>query len=384
MFALTLPLCVFFLKIRELLNSELDDGLLEDDNASFSSHDLRSSGYSRDTPYSDDFTEQEQQTILNGHDPKKLIPFERGAFERPPPLITQRAFHFINGSGQNDDSNSGMLIQQHNNYDQEHQEIDGYNHQGYYEYREEESPFDGQVDEYSQNFHQQEGGSNYRTSPIGDDVDKAYEQYGNYHPHFGVQRQFPSHQEAQNQRYHQSQYPAGNFSKQINVPSGDDFSGDYGGYDEGEGTISPDQNVHDDDADNTNVPNHYRMDTLGNYQVQYYAQHEPTSRIHDRGSDRHVTERNDISTRYSGSGTQDVQLQILYKARGRKIEELTRELESQEDEMTKEIRVLNHQIALIKGMNNQKQLHPPKSSQYVNVNCDNFAHLEVRGKDTLS
>lgn len=367
-----------------MLNSELDDGLLEDDNASFSSHDLRSSGYSRGTPYSDDFTEQEQQTILNGHDPKKLIPSERGAFERPPPLITQRAFHFINGSGQNDDSNSGMLIQQHNNYDQEHQEIDGYNHQGYYEYREEESPFDGQVDEYSQNFHQQEGGSNYRTSPIGDDVDKAYEQYGNYHPHFGVQRQFPSHQEAQNQRYHQSQYPAGNFSKQINVPSGDDFYRDYGGYDEGEGTISPDQNVHDDDADNTNVPNHYRMDTLGNYQVQYYAQHEPTSRIHDRGSDRHVTERNDISTGYSGSGTQDVQLQILYKARGRKIEELTRELESQEDEMTKEIRVLNHQIALIKGMNNQKQLHPPKSSQYVNVHRDNFAHLDVRGKDTLS
>ena len=168
------------------------------------------------------------------------------------------------------------------------------------------------------------------------------------------------------------------------MPSGDDFSGDYGGYDEGEGTISPDQKVHDDDADNTNVPNHYRMDTLGNYQVQYYAQHEPTSRIHDRGSDRHVTERNDISNRYSGSGTQDVQLQILYKARGRKIEELTRELESQEDEMTKEIRVLNHQIALIKGMNNQKQIHPPKSSQYVNVNCDNFAHLDVRGKDTLS
>lgn len=141
------------------MNSELDDGLLDDDNASFSSHDLRSSGYSRDTPYSEDFTEQEHQTFFNGQESKKLIPSERGAFERPP-LITQRAFHFINGSGQNQDSNTGRINQQYN-YDSGHQYQENYDHPGYNEYREQESPFDGQVDEYGQGYGDSEGGLNY-------------------------------------------------------------------------------------------------------------------------------------------------------------------------------------------------------------------------------
>ena len=53
----------------------------------------------------------------------------------------------------------------------------------------------------------------------------------------------------------------------------------------------------------------------------------------------------------SENGAQDTtQLQILYKARGRKIEELTQKLQNQEEEMAKEIRILKHQIAMMKGL----------------------------------
>lgn len=336
------------MKIRELLNSELDDGLLDDDNASFSSHDLRSSGYSRDTPYSEDFTEQEHQTILNGHGSNKLIPSERGAFERPPPLITQRAFQFINGSGQNqDDSSTGRTNQQYN-YGSGHHYGENYDHPGYYEYREQESPFDGQVDEYKQNYDHNDGGSNYRTSP--DDVDEGFEQYGNYRPHQAMQGQFPSQQEPYH--YHrQPHYPVANFSDHNTRSGAHDFNEGYGGYTEGE-TPEPGQNLYDNGTDNLHVndQNHYRMDTPGNYRVQYHAQHEPIPRASDRGSERHVAETNELANGFSENGVQDVQLQILYKARGRKIEELTRKLENQEEEMTKQIRVLNHQNALMKGM----------------------------------
>lgn len=332
-------------KIRELLNSELDDGLLDDDNASFSSHDLRSSGYSQDTPYSEDFTEQEHQTIINGQETKTLIPSEGGAFERPP-LVTQRAFHFINGSGQNQDSNAGMINQPYkydsgHHYEQHHDHpvyfgyreqgssFDGqvdtykqsdYSHPGYFGYREQESPFDDQVDEHKQSFDHSGGDSNYPKSPDDDDVDEEFEQYGTYQPH----------------------YPTANGSDVH------DFDEDYGGY-TGEDTSGHGQNLYDNSAKNVDDENHYRMDTPGNYRVQYHKQNEAFPRISDRGSDRHATQTNKVANDFLGDGSQDVQLQILYKARGRKIEELTRKLESQEEEMTKQIRVLNHQNALMKG-----------------------------------
>ena len=328
------------------MNSELDDGLLDDDNASFSSHDFRSSGYSRGTPYSDDFTEQEHQAILNGQDSKKLIPSERGAFERPPPLITQHAFHFINGSEQDHDSNPGRINQEYN-FDSEHHYKEDYNHSGYYEYREQENPFDGHVDGYKQSYDHHKGGSHYRTSPNDDDVDEGYEQYRRYHPHQDMQeQQFPSQQESYHYP-HQSHYPASNLTQHDNGFGGDNFNEGYGGFAE-EGTPGPEEDLHDN---NVNDQNHYRMDTPGNYRVQYHAQHEPVPRISDKGSDRHVTETNEITNGFSDdSATSHVQFQILYKARGRKIEELTRNLENQEEEMTKQIRVLNHQIALMKGM----------------------------------
>jgi len=317
------------LQIRELLNSELDDGLLDDDNASFSSHDLRSSGYSRDTPFSEDFSEQAPQTFFNGQDAKMIIPSERGAFERPP-LITQRAFHVINGSGQNQEFDR---INQPYSYDTRHQYEDHYDSPSYYDYRGQGSPYNVQVDGYE---HQEGGANDYRTSP--DDVDEGIGHYGNYNPEQTMQGQHhypPS----------QSNYPASNLNEGNKSSGNHGFNEDYRGYDEGG---SEGQNIYDNGV--PNVPNeqkYYRIDTPGNYRVQYHGQHESNSHVSDKGSERHT---NETANGFSEDGARDiVQLQILYKARGRKLEELTQMLKNQEEEMTKEIRVLNHQNAMMKG-----------------------------------
>lgn len=337
------------MKIRELLNSELDDGLLDDDNASFSSHDLRSSGYSRDTPISADFSEQAPQTIFNGQDAKTIIPSERGAFERPP-LITQRAFHFINGSGQNQDLNQPY------NYNTGHQYENHYDDQGYYNhYREQESPHDGQVNGYNQNYDHGEGGVNsYRTSP-DDDVDEGFEQYSSYNPPQAIQGQAPLQQDSYHDYNHpQPRYPGSNFDEGNDSSGGHDFNEDYRGYTD-EGSQGPAQNIYDNAAESVhaNDQNHYRIDTPGNYRVQYHGQQEAFPHISDRGSDRHVKEKSEIANGFSEDGAQDIaQLQILYKARGRKLEDLTWKLQNLEEEMAKEIQILNHHNAMMKGTHN--------------------------------
>ena len=324
------------LKIRELLNSELDDGLLDDDNASFSSHDLRSSGYSRDTPFSDhDFSEQAPQTIFNGQDAKKIIPSESGAFERPP-LITQRAFHVINGSGQKQDLDVGRVNQPYS-YDPRHQYEDHFDHPGYYGHRGQGGPYNEQVDGYEQSYDHHEGVANVYHS-LTDDTDEGFGQYINYNPPQITQGQHhypPSHS-----NYH----PASNYDQGNNSSGNHNFSEDYRGYDK---EHTEGQNIYDSGAPSVNEQNYYRLETPGNYRVQYNGQHESIPHVSDRGSDRHT---NETPNGYSEDGARDtVQLQILYKARGRKLEELTQMLKNQEEEMTKEIRVLNHQNALMKG-----------------------------------
>ena len=319
------------MKIRELLNSELDDGLLDDDNASFSSHDLRSSGYSRDTPFSDDFSEQAPQTSFSGQDATKIIPTERGAFDRRP-LITQHAFHVINGSGQNQDLDR---INQPYSYNTRHQYEDHDDDPGYYDYRGQGSPYNGQVDGYEQGYGHHGGDANdYHTSP--GDLDERFDHYGDYNALQTMQRQhhYPP----------QSNHPASNFDEGNNSSGDHNFNEDYRGYDEGG---SERQNIYDNGAPSVNEQNYYRIDTPGNYRVQYTGQHESVPHVSDRGSERHASE---IANGFSEDGAQDiVQLQILYKARGRKLEELTQMLKNQEEEMTKEIRILNHQNAMMKG-----------------------------------
>ena len=48
-------------------------------------------------------------------------------------------------------------------------------------------------------------------------------------------------------------------------------------------------------------------------------------------------------------GSELAQLQVLHQARGRKLEELTKEMELKENDYEKQIRILNHQLALMKG-----------------------------------
>ena len=43
------------------------------------------------------------------------------------------------------------------------------------------------------------------------------------------------------------------------------------------------------------------------------------------------------------------QLQILYNARGKRIDEMTKELDSVKDDLSREIRLLKHELSLAKG-----------------------------------
>jgi hypothetical protein len=55
------------------------------------------------------------------------------------------------------------------------------------------------------------------------------------------------------------------------------------------------------------------------------------------------------NTSVSASTVELAQLQILHRARKRKLEELTNELARKEKDHERQIRVLNHQLALMKG-----------------------------------
>ena len=52
----------------------------------------------------------------------------------------------------------------------------------------------------------------------------------------------------------------------------------------------------------------------------------------------------------SGSNHQVEQLQILYAARGRKLEELTEQLKTLKDNSDREIRILKHKLTLAQGI----------------------------------
>ena len=222
-----------------------------------------------------------------------------------------------------------------------------YDSQGYH--RENGGPYNGQVDQYvEQSYDHNEGGGNtdyYQTSP-NDDVDEGFVQYGNYNHEQG---QLAPSQNSYHYYSSQPHYPDTDFNQGNNGSRDHDLNEDYESYNEEE---SPGQNVYDNciESAHINAQNHYRIDTPSNYRVQYRGQREAYHRTSDRGSDRQVEETNEIGNGLSEGGAQDtVQLQILYKARGRKIEELTQMLTNQEEEMTKEIRILNHQIAMMKG-----------------------------------
>lgn len=52
-----------------------------------------------------------------------------------------------------------------------------------------------------------------------------------------------------------------------------------------------------------------------------------------------------------GENQQLAQLQILYKARGRKIEELSNEIEVLKSDSGREMRILKHQLSVARGNN---------------------------------
>nr|XP_039265980.1 centrosomal protein of 152 kDa-like [Styela clava]XP_039265982.1 centrosomal protein of 152 kDa-like [Styela clava] len=72
---------------------------------------------------------------------------------------------------------------------------------------------------------------------------------------------------------------------------------------------------------------------------------DPGSRERDKLQQQFTSVANDVR---GDNGQQMAQLQILYKARGKKIDEISRELEDLKNESAREKRILNHQLAMAK------------------------------------
>lgn len=278
---------------------------------------------------------------------KTFLPSDGGAFERPP-LITQRAFQFMNGSGQSGNSHE-RVASLPQDYDLDHCYEQSYNQQGVYEYRDQETHFDEQVHRYKQNYNgHDEGDVNYRLSP--DDVDEGFSMHENYHPDEPMNGQLPYQQESHH--YNQPRYTSGNFNECANGSEGQHFDEDYEGiFDRGHLMNNGHKPRITTGGASVNEQNINSLDTHPvSYQVQYHSERQPYQHAIGKGPERYNSETHVVSNAGIQGNAQDTQLQILYKARGRKIEELSRKLESQEEESTKEIRVLNHQNALIKGI----------------------------------
>ncbi|XP_053387096.1 trichohyalin-like isoform X2 [Mercenaria mercenaria] len=90
-----------------------------------------------------------------------------------------------------------------------------------------------------------------------------------------------------------------------------------------------------------------------NYKVRYEKEHERkreeiSQREKEGKADKNM-EAEFMEQVGSGENQQLAQLQILYKARGRRIEELTNEIEVVKSESGREIRILKHQLSVSKG-----------------------------------
>ncbi|XP_060584200.1 golgin subfamily A member 4-like isoform X2 [Ruditapes philippinarum] len=93
---------------------------------------------------------------------------------------------------------------------------------------------------------------------------------------------------------------------------------------------------------------------VDNYKVRYEKEHErKREEISQREKEGKKAEKNMdaefMGQAGNGENQQLAQLQILYKARGRKIEELTNEIEVVKSESGRELRILKHQLSVAKG-----------------------------------
>ncbi|KAK3737796.1 hypothetical protein QZH41_015858, partial [Actinostola sp. cb2023] len=99
-------------EIRNLIINELDDNLLDDDNASFSSHDFRSTSNSRTSQQLDNSDLQPKDNDWNSAEFADFPP-RRGVFEKPA-LMTARATNFVTQIG--GDANEGVAQRPADNY----------------------------------------------------------------------------------------------------------------------------------------------------------------------------------------------------------------------------------------------------------------------------
>jgi len=68
-----------------------------------------------------------------------------------------------------------------------------------------------------------------------------------------------------------------------------------------------------------------------------------------RTQDTNTTDTHYVDSETASNTTNTAQLQVLYQARGRKIQELSEKLNEREEELGRQIRVLNHQLIMLKG-----------------------------------
>ncbi|EDO46525.1 predicted protein [Nematostella vectensis] len=421
-------------EIRKLLADELDDDLLDEDNASFSSHDLRSTTNSRASQPLDDSLNLPQDSDSNE---MADFPPRRGVYEKPP-LMTQKGSNLINQSATSMQTHHGFQYVSYNNQNTGHYQdtrhlmphpgdpgtvhnppLNGNNYHGYHDdveigsyspdtnsneeqYNENGFEYNGHYGADHQGSYHSDPNSfhgdqnSYNQGSYHGDQDNRHDNQGSYH---GNQESYHGYQDG----YHGSDQN-GNHGKQ------DSYHGDQGSYYGSQGSYHGndypfgDESIqfhsyHEDQhAEHSSSSKQgggeglHKQDVSqtpsfpGNYRVQYVPGYKPKAapyqdQVERSGQEdvrkpvplpgqsgpntvwRDMRQQTDKDSppaptnpsEYGGSqkadtqpSTNAAQLQVLYQARGRKIEELNNKLQKQEEELGRQIRVLNHQLMMVK------------------------------------
>ncbi|XP_048581155.1 centrosomal protein of 152 kDa isoform X2 [Nematostella vectensis] len=430
-------------EIRKLLADELDDDLLDEDNASFSSHDLRSTTNSRASQPLDDSLNLPQDSDSNE---MADFPPRRGVYEKPP-LMTQKGSNLINQSATSMQTHHGFQYVSYNNQNTGHYQdtrhlmphpgdpgtvhnppLNGNNYHGYHDdveigsyspdtnsneeqynengyeyndhyganhqgsYHSDPNSFHGDQNSYNgdqgsyhgdqDNHHDNQGSYHgnqesyhgYQDGYHGDDQNGNHGKQDSYHGDHGTYHGDQGSYYGSQGSYHGNDYPFGDESIQFHSYHEDQHAEHSSSSKQGGG-----EGLHKQDVSQTpSFPGNYRVQYVPGYkpkaapyqdQVERSGQEDVRKPVPLPGQSgpntvwRDMRQQTDKDSspaptdpsEYGGSqkpdtqqSTNAAQLQVLYQARGRKIEELNNKLQKQEEELGRQIRVLNHQLMMVK------------------------------------
>ena len=361
-----------------MISNELDDDLL-DDNASFSSHDFRSSSRGQNTPSAEfppDSPRQQWsgQWSLPSDNGTAFLQYPAripGGFERPP-LVTPKGFQLLKGSGLNSEHEEepGNSAENCQYYDEEDGQI-RQDHEEYFHRQSQGKDHHIASGDYDQNSDYVAGGQNIDFRNYNEtghpSAFQSYEPRSRFDPQYyntGLGRGYTDDMKDQSgSEYGDNEMPTGVQTVQGRTTEYVGYHGDHKeAMDNSEkhlGHLELVSVVIYDMKSQSNLDSEARIwefssvngmikcfcsHIKGEHRVQYLRRQLPTGSAIPQGEG--VTKDH---SREDQIQSNNGQLEILYRARGRKIEELSQELEEKKDEFGRQLRVLNHQLALVKG-----------------------------------